>query len=150
MYISSQTPSYQHHHPGLRKMSLQLLLHNYTNSKNHLIRMYRSLLGSIIISYLSLAYAMASLLLLLVHLNATACSVEVIFLTLLTPTATRCYITMITPKHPFYWHWLVPYTYFYNVSRLIHNPTDNMGGYHASPSSTYLASEAMASVAFSP
>src|SRR5210317_921980 len=63
------------------KCTLQLLLHNHTNSKNHLIRLYRSLLGSIIISYLSLAYAMASLLLLLVHLNATACSVEVLFLT---------------------------------------------------------------------
>ena len=34
-----------------------------------------------VISYLSIKYDMAQLLLLLVHLNATACSVEVLFLT---------------------------------------------------------------------
>ena len=38
---------------------------------------------------------MAPLLLLLLHLNATECSL----FSPLTPTATRCYIAMIAPKH---------------------------------------------------
>ena len=57
-------------------------------------------LGSMMISYLSLAYAMAPLLLLYfisMLLYVQWCS----YFSLLTPTATRCYITMITPKHPF-------------------------------------------------
>ena len=91
------------------KCTLQLLLHNYTNSKNHLIRLYRSLLGSMMISYLFNQYDMAPLLLLLLHLNATACSVEVLFLTAHSDCNTLLF-TMITPKHPFSWRWLVPYT----------------------------------------
>ena len=113
------------------KSALQLLLYNYTNTKNHRLRLHSSSFFYTLISncllHMTWPHCYFSL-----FVSKDSIFSEGLTYLLLTPTATCCYITMIITKHPLSWRCLVPYIYFRNIRRRLHNQTYIMSWYSAS------------------